>query len=268
MNMSKTNKDVTENFYDHDKIKKYLPKIKDEQVKLTGMPVTQHILMAGSTGANKSNMLLNYIKRSSGTYTKIFMLIKKLEAFNLLLKEILGDAIEFHFDMNTFPDVSQFKDLGKKNNDLYLVVFDDFISTNDKKSIKKMEDYLIYGRSKGVTCILLTQSYFQTPILLRKQVSWVFLCGIKGKRDLKAILNEYSMGDVDTDTLKRMYDYCKLASYPSEPTAMKINTGVCDINKKFSRNFLEYIDPRDFEKSKSESDYTDEDDNIIKFFKN
>lgn len=108
------NLDVTENFYEHQKIKKYLPNFKDEQVKLTSMPLTQHIGFFGSTGAGKSNMLLNYIKRTSGTFTKIFMLIKKTEAFNLLLKEILGDAIQFYFKLEDFPDVSQFPDLGKK----------------------------------------------------------------------------------------------------------------------------------------------------------
>lgn len=130
--------DVTENFYEHDKIKKYLPKIKDEQVHLTGMPLMQHILICGATGANKSNMLLNYIKRSSGTFNTIFMLIKKVEPFNLLLKEILGDAIQFYFKLEDFPDVSTFPDLGKKNKDMFLVIFDDFITEKNTKNLKRL----------------------------------------------------------------------------------------------------------------------------------
>jgi hypothetical protein len=257
------NHDVTENFYEHAKVKKYLPKINDKQVKLTGMPLTQHVLLAGATGANKSNMLLNYIKRSSGTFTKILMLIKKVEPFNLLLKEILGDTIQFYFKLEDFPDVSQFPDLGGKNNKLYCIVFDDFITESNKKNLKKIDDYLIYGRSKGCTVIMLSQSYYSTSTLLRKQCSFICLCGIKGKRDLKSILNEYSMGDIDTDALKRMYDYAKTPTFKGEPTMLKIETGVCAINKKFSRNFLEYLNPHDFEKgkeSKSDSDDSDSDD--------
>ena len=262
MNMSK--RDSTENFYEHDKIKKYLPKIDDKQLQFTAMPVTQHFGIFGSTGAGKSNMFLNYLKRTSlpkgGTYTKILMVIKKVEPFNLLLKEVLGDTIQFYFKLEELPDISQFQDLGKKNKDLYCVVFDDFITEKNAKNVKKIEDYLIYARSKGVTCILLSQSYFQTSVLLRKQLSFILLCGIKGKRDLKAILNEYSMGDCDVDTLKRMYDFAKTPSYKGEPTMLKIETGTCPANKKFSRNFLEFLDFKDFEKGKKSELESDSDD--------
>lgn len=145
---------------------------------------------------------------------------------------------------------------------MYLVIFDDFITEKNTKNLKKIDDYLIYGRSKGCTVVLLSQSYFTTSTLLRKQLSFVCLCGIKGKRDLKAMLSEYSLGDVDTDSLKRMYDFAKLPTFKGEPTMLKIETGVCAIDKKFSRNFLQFLNPHDFEdkkKKKSEIDYLNSD---------
>lgn len=258
-------RDSTENFYEHTKIKKYLPKIKDEQVKYTGMPLTNHIGWFGATGSMKSNAFLNYLKRTSqpkgGTYTKILMLIKKIEPFNLLLKEVLQDSIQFYFNLSDFPDVSQFNDVSNKNTNYYCVVFDDFISEDKKANLKKLYDYLIYGRSKGCTVVVLSQSYYQTPILIRKQLSWICLSGIKSNKDLKSILNEYSLTDIDVHVLRKMYDYAKVQDFKDEPTFLKINTGVCPVNNKFSRNFLEYLNPLDFEtkQSKSKDDSSDSD---------
>jgi hypothetical protein len=240
-----TNQDQNENFYNHEIVKKYLPKINDEQVKYTGIPVTKHILFCGGTGTGKSNSFLNFLKRTDKskkpTYTKIFMLIKKLEPFNYALKEILGDRIEFYYNLNDFPSVDTFQDLSKKNNKLYLMVFDDFITDKKVKDKKKLDDYLIYGRAKGCQVCLLSQSYFDTDPLLRKQVSFTLLCGIKGKRELNTILKEYALGDLKTDELKEIYDYAKKVSYVGEPTFLKINCEHCDPNKKFSRNWLQYI---------------------------
>ncbi len=46
-------KDEVINFYTVDKIKKYLPKINDEQEQYTGMKLFKHILICGGTGRVK-----------------------------------------------------------------------------------------------------------------------------------------------------------------------------------------------------------------------
>lgn len=249
-------RDSNINYYEHKDIKKYLPKFKDDQLKLTGIPLTNHFGLFGATGSKKSNSLLNYIGRTEqaskeGSYDKIYMLIKKVEPFNNLLKEKLKDRIEFFFSINDFPDVSTFPDLSKKNNSFNLIIFDDFITEKGTKNLKKLDDYLIYGRSKGCTVCLLSQSYFDTSTLLRKQLSYICLCGIKSNNDLRSILREYSIGDIDVSFLRKLYDYAKQEDFAGEPTFLKIDTGTCPINKKFSRNWIEYIQIKPEKNSKA-----------------
>ncbi len=225
MNKNDIEKYMTKSVYQHKDMKKYLPTIKDEQVKLTGIPVNSHVLICGGTGSQKSDTLVDFLSKSMSqtkkpTFSTIHVLIKKFEPINYFLKEKLEDYIKFYTKIEDFPSVDSFKDLSTKNDDLQLIVFDDFITEKNKQFKKKIEDYLIYGRSKGCTVFLLTQSYYQTDILLRKQVSFVILCGIKSNRDLNAILNEYSMGGVDFKTLVKMYNYAK-ESINGEPTFLK-----------------------------------------------
>jgi hypothetical protein len=179
------------------------------------------------------------------------MCVKKLEAPNLFLMEKLGqDLLSMYTSVDKFPDVSEFPDLGgvgkKKNNKQWLIVFDDCISENNKANRKKIDDYMIYSRSKGCTVAYLSQSYYQTPIFIRRQMSFILLCSIKSKRELTSILKDYSISNVSDNTLDKMYNYAKEKDSPKEVTFLKLCTYEVPPDKKFSRNFLEFLDPKDF----------------------
>lgn len=235
------------NFYELEEMKKYLPKIDDKQVEYTGMPLHQHFLLVGGTGSGKTLSFLNYLALTSigeGTYKKILMCVKKLEPPNLFLKEKLGDALEFFLTVESFPNVKDFADLGKRNTDSYLVVFDDCINDSKNPKVqKKIDEFFTYGRSKGITIAYLTQSYYGTPIFIRRQVSFVLLCSIKTIKELKMILKDYNIGDINFPTLNNIYQY---ATSGPKPHFLKICTYECEPNKKFSRNFIEYLNPDDF----------------------
>jgi hypothetical protein len=184
MSQKISNKNI--NFYTLPSVQKYMNKHKDEQKQYTGMPITQHCLVVGKTNSGKSNTLMNYIYRTSipknGTFTKILLCVKKLEAFNKLLMSELKDLCIVYTSLDKFPSVNDFKDLSDKNDDHFLVVFDDCINDRSKKDVLKINEYFTYGRSKGVHCMFLSQSFFQTEIFIRKQVSFVLLCGLAGKK--------------------------------------------------------------------------------------
>jgi hypothetical protein len=236
------------NFYELDEMQKFMPKINDEQVMYTGMPLHQHFLLVGGTGSGKTLSLLNYIAKTSlnaeGTYKHVLMCVKKLEAPNKYLKENLGDKITFYFRVEDFPLVSQFPDLSARNNANYLVIFDDCINDGkNSKMQKKIDEYFTYGRSKGITIAYLTQSFYQTPIFLRKQVSFILLCSIKRKSELKSIITDYDTTGINPETLANMYKY---ATNGPKPNFLKICTYECEPGKKYSKNFTEYLNPRDF----------------------
>ena len=58
----------------------------------------------------------------------------------------------------------------------------------------KIKELFIRGRkmcgNKGISCMYLTQSYFQCPPLIRKQMTGLVIRKINGKRDLTSILRE------------------------------------------------------------------------------
>lgn len=237
------------NFYTLPKFKKFSPEIKDNQVKHTYMPLFEHILICGKTKSGKTQTLANLIERSSrngGTYRKIFMVVKKMEEMTRFLKAELGDKLEIFFDVGDFPSVKEFPDLSEKNNDKWLVIFDDCVNDTDKRTEKKIREFYTFGRAKGICCVYLSQSYFDTDRFIRKQMSWILLCGINSNRDLSSICREYSIGDVDVEQMKAMYDYAKQQTEPNEINFLKICTYHCPIEKKFSKNWGEYLSPSNF----------------------
>jgi hypothetical protein len=246
--MEISNKNI--NFYTLPKVQKYMTKHNDEQKQYTGIPITQHCLCVGKTGSGKSNTLMNYIYATglpkNGTFKKIYLCVKKIEPFTKFLMSELKDLCVVFTDLDKFPAVDDFKDLSDKNDDHYLVVFDDCINDKSKKDITKINNYFTYGRSKGVHCFFLSQSFFQTEIFIRKQVSFVLLCGITGKRDLLTILSDYQIGELNKATLENMYHHCKEKEDKDDMNFMKICTYESPLNEKFSKNFLNYLNPTDY----------------------
>jgi hypothetical protein len=255
-------KDEVINFYTIEKMKKYLPDIKDEQVKYTGMKLFKHFLICGSTGAGKSNAMINYIHRTSipkdGTYKHIFVCYKTEEPFYQYLRESLTeDQVSFYKSVQEFPDVDTFSDQlddpkqkpkkdtnkkkTKKQPDKFLVIFDDCINDTDSKALNKIDKYFTYGRKKFITLCFLSQSYFDTSTFIRKQISYVLLCSIRGARDLNLICKDYSSLGVDTKELIKLYEEATKKTDQNDLPFFKIDCTTCPLNHKFSRNFLDYF---------------------------
>jgi len=241
------------NFYQIREMQEFLPKIKDEQKELTGMPLFKHVLLCGGTGSGKSNTFLTYLYICQNlfkdpTYDKIYICCKKTESITEFIKSHLDEEHLFiTTKIDDFPDVDSFSDLSKKNNNKYLVVFDDYVNDKDKNTSKKILDYFTYGRNKGITLLFLSQSYFDTLPFIRKNVSYVILNSIKGSRDRSLIFNDLIAKDIEPMQLNAMYEYAKTKTDDSEFPFLKICRDECEINKKYSKNFIQYLDPYDFE---------------------
>jgi hypothetical protein len=234
------------NFYTLDAVKKHCPKTRDEQVKRTGMPLSEHIGIFGKTGSMKSNTLLNLIRCSSqgkGAYYRVYMCVKKIEPFNQYLMEALEGKLFITTSVESFPAVSEFQDLSEENDKHFLIIFDDCITDRDRASLKKMQDYLVYGRSKGHTVVFLSQSYFQTDILIRRNLSWCLLCGISSNKELASIIKDYSVENIDKEQMLKMYKYCKSLN---SMNFLKICCYQTADEKKFSCGFIDYLKPADF----------------------
>lgn len=232
------------NFYDTEKVKKKNPTRKDEQQEYTGIKLRTRNLLCGASGSGKTNALMNYIFLSSkprkGTFRHVFLCYKTDEPLYDLLIEQLKDKITVFKDLAQLPPVESFPDHPEHE---VLFVFDDIVNERDKKNLKKLENYYAFGRKKGITTFFLTQSYYQTHKFLRDNTDNILLLSIKSNNDLKRIISEFSTKDISGQQIVAMFEYATSEALNFLKITPSYNV---PINKKFSKNWLEFLNPRDF----------------------
>lgn len=169
-------------------------------------------LLIGSSGAGKTNLLMNIISVMSagkgksnkkGTFNHIYIYTRAREPIYDFLTEELGPAfITIRYSLNDLKTFDEDKYYGQS-----LVVFDDMVNEpqKDQQCIKEL---YIRGRkiAGSISLLYLTQSYFQVPKIIRLQCQYVFILKVSGVRDLKLIMSEYNLG-ATTDELTQMYNY-------------------------------------------------------------
>jgi hypothetical protein len=235
-------------YYKHPKFKEFVKERKDEQVQYSGIPLHKFVLCCGPTGSGKTNGLIGFLQQSSkpkhGTFSHIFFCYKTDEELYDALKEMIPkDKLSWYKSVREFPDVNQFPDNPEEE---YLVVFDDCINDITKLDLDKIKRYYTYGRKKGITIFFLGQAFSSVNNFIRKNTSFLMLADIKGTRDLMWILRDFPIKDIDVKCLRRMYEYATHKRHEDDMPLFKINCCACPIEKKFSRNFLDYLNPDDF----------------------
>ena len=180
------------NFYED--VKK--DKTRNIGFKYHGIELPTRILICSPSGTGKTNLLINFLRLSSGTFTKIVICTKDSDEplYNLLKEE--SNDIEF-YENGQIPDTSEFD--GHKSS---LIVFDDLVLEKDQRRI---EEYFIRGRKRGITCIYLTQNYYKTPKNIRINCRYIIIKRLASIKDLKLILSEYGLTQDITNILS-LYD--------------------------------------------------------------
>jgi hypothetical protein len=90
----------------------------------------------------------------------------------------------------------------KKNN---LIIFDDVINEGIK-SQKMMKEYFTRGRTKNISCIMISQSFFDIPLLIRKNCNYIILKNIAQITDLSRIAREFAF-KITPDKIIALYEY-------------------------------------------------------------
>jgi hypothetical protein len=219
---------MVKNHYKSERIQKTLPKLQDEQLAFTGMKINKHFLLVGGTGAGKTNALYDYIVQTSqpkkGTFRHIYICYKTDETLYDDMKTELKDGISFFKSVAEFPSVDVFPDASANDyKDKYLVIFDDCINDKDKGSYDKIRKYFTYGRKKGVTIAYLAQSFYDADSFIRKQMSYLLLLSIKGKRDLDNILRDFGGIDIETSVLYKIFKTATTPDGENEMPFLKIH---------------------------------------------
>ena len=83
-----------------------------------------------------------------------------------------------------------------------MIIFDDFIT--DIKKFPIISEYFIRGRKRGCSLMFLSQSYFNTPKVIRQNINYCVILKLGGTRDVNSILRECSI-DLTKEELLYMY---------------------------------------------------------------
>jgi hypothetical protein len=99
----------------------------------------------------------------------------------------LDDDFEYVFDNENIISVD---DLDESEHNL--IVFDDFVT--DKPNFDKISELFIRGRKKNATLIFLTQSYFDTPKIIRLQCNYFCFWKLNDDRERSEIWKNHNFG--------------------------------------------------------------------------
>jgi hypothetical protein len=226
--MNKKDGDLITNFYDHKDIKKYVTKYHNPHYEDTQMNVPCRVGVIAPSGTGKTQWLLNYISKSRDTYGHIIVVYKASEPLYEFLRDKIGSKkITFYTKLTDLPDPNNLN-MGSKQ---ILLVFDDQVAEKNQRMI---EEYFLRGRkvAAGVSCIYLSQNFFGIPTLIRRQFNYVIILKLSGAKDLKQIIQNYSLG-LDANEIVKLYKDATKDKF----NFLKIDCETRSINKTFSHNF-------------------------------
>ena len=137
--------------------------------------------------------------------------------------------IEVHETLEKLPALNDLKP-----SEQTLIIFDDMV--NDLKKHPIISEYFIRGRKRGCSLMFLSQSYYNTPKIIRQNINYCIILKLGGSRDINSILRECSIG-IDKQDLLFMY---------KEATKDKFDCLIINLdkngNERYRKNFLEYFE--------------------------
>jgi hypothetical protein len=221
-----------ENFYKKREVQKYCIKTENPNYELHHFDLPFRTLVVAPSGSGKSNFITNLItlfcKGKQGSFDNIYIFCKcASEPLYKYLADKSKGLIEVHEDLSKLPVLNDLN-VCKQT----LIVFDDFVT--DVKKAPIIQEYFIRGRKKGASIMYLSQSYYNTPKLIRQNINYVVVLKLGGSRDINALMREVSIG-LTKDELMNIYN---------DATKNKFDVLIVNLdkngNERYRKNFLEY----------------------------
>ena len=174
---------------------------KGEEETMLSIPC--RIAVCAPTGAYKSNCVVQTIMRMDDAWDYYILCVKKVD--EPLMKALIlsieqkakkrGVSIEEMLfvctELEQVPPIDGFQQDDKRNTLLFLD--DQLCSLKKGKIDPNIEQYLIRGRSKNVSVIVIVQDWTTVDPFLRSQMTHAFFLRVRNERSLRYALG--SMGD-------------------------------------------------------------------------
>jgi hypothetical protein len=221
-------------------IRNYDVKEKDYKNKHDLMPQWPfRMLICGASGAGKTNAVLNMIFNDWIAFDKLVVVAKSLDQeVYVKLQEVISTAekakramiekqmakkkrenkglslgefeninIEEESRIGIFVDnVADIPPLEEFNREKQsLVLFDDCILERNQDTFVQ---FFVRGRHKNISVIYLTQSYFKTPLTIRRNCSHFMLFKLPQRRDLGLMFENHVTANITKIEWKKLFDAC------------------------------------------------------------
>ena len=151
---------------------------------------TFRMLICGSSGSGKTNLLYHMIIDPLLYYDEIYLYARNLEQdkYKSLIKKMREMSHKFDYEiLNVSKDeITPVTEMDYEDNQK-LVIFDDYVCDKNQKQII---DYFIQGRHKNCSVIYLSQSFYKTPKDIRLNCSHYCLHESPSSREANRISSE------------------------------------------------------------------------------
>lgn len=161
--------------------------------------IPMRCLIIGASGSGKTLALMNMIN-SINAWDRVYLCCPNIEQpLYKFLRDTLGKSMVAVESFDELPNLDEYNP--KESS---LVIFDDMLNA-DNKTMKKIGTYFIRGRHKGISPVFITQSYYATPSIVRRNSDIIIMRKLQTVKDLKNIVKEYSL-DKPVDEVLDMYN--------------------------------------------------------------
>jgi hypothetical protein len=242
MSVKSKNENEIINFY---KVmpKKFRPTYHNPSYDSHKIDLPFRILIVGASGSCKTTVACDLMRRMNNTFGNIKIITKAQEPlYDFLKTKIPASHLQVTEGILSTPDLETFAEDDELKELQHLVIFDDLVLEDPKLQNRLITPYFIRGRkiAKGINTIYITQSYYQTPSTIRKNLTHIIIKKLANNRDLMRILQEYNLG-LDKETLMNMYQYC----CRNNEDFLMIDLSA-PAERKFRRNYLDILDPNTY----------------------
>lgn len=169
--------------------------------KETGMSKLFRAIVVAPSGAGKTTLVFDLLKRSPNIYTHLHIICRNPDQ---PIYDYLRDKLQGHITFYSLEEIPPLDSIKVDGKSLQLVIFDDL--TADKKVQHDIiAHYYVRGRHKKISSIFLSHGYFNIDKLIRMNSDYVMILKANSKRDLKTVVRDFPISGVDDDTFWRAY---------------------------------------------------------------
>lgn len=216
-------------------------------------------VVCGKTGAGKTNFTLN-LYNVANCYDRVDLIVKDKDEhlYTEFIKELKEegrrtgkDILKIYNSIRSYPAVKDISDALRAKKERLLVIIDDQVNES-ARDLKQILDIYIMGRKGGITPMFLTQSFFDTPKVIRKNTSHIALGRLSGEQDMKRIVREFPQLNTTWRDAEQLYKHVMMKY--GDMMFLTVDTSANEKGLQFRLNLAPYsLFPKDSSQSNSSS---------------